>query len=289
MELGIIFAVVAMLSWGIGDVLIQKTTRTIGNWESLFIISTFGVIVILPFVAGKSWTLFTTAGSALPALLLAGLILFFAALLDFEALREGKLAVVEPIWSLEIPVSALLAYILLREHLSILQIVTIAFLIVGLAFVSFRGGKIKAKHFLEKGALIAVLAACFMGTANFFMGLSGRFTDSLVTNFITSLIIMVLTGIYLLYRGRIGKLFKDIRQHKKLLFTMSFFDNLAWVAFVAAMALAPIGIVVALSESYIIIVVLIGIFINKEKIVKHQKFGLVIAVASAILLATISL
>jgi drug/metabolite transporter (DMT)-like permease len=52
------------------------------------------------------------------------------------------------------------------------------------------------------------------------------------------------------------------------------------------MTLAPIAISVALSESYIIIAVLLGMFVNKERLRKHQIFGMIVAIISAILLAS---
>jgi drug/metabolite transporter (DMT)-like permease len=51
------------------------------------------------------------------------------------------------------------------------------------------------------------------------------------------------------------------------------------------MSLSPIAIVTALSESYIIIAVILGLSLNKEKIGKHQKVGLAIALISAITLS----
>ena len=49
-ELGIIFAFAAMLCWGFGDFLIQKSTRKFGDVETLFFISFFGAVVLFPFV-----------------------------------------------------------------------------------------------------------------------------------------------------------------------------------------------------------------------------------------------
>jgi drug/metabolite transporter (DMT)-like permease len=288
MSVGIILAVIAMLSWGIGDFLIQRSTRSIGNFETLFIITGFGSLILLPFVWSDLHVLFANPINILLPLTISGVVIFVAALLEFESLREGKLSVIEPIWSLEIPTAVLIAYIVLDEVLSGKQIALIALLILALAFTSFKGGKIKARHFLEKGALLAVLAALTMGTANFFMGYSGRISDSLLTNFVASVIIAVITLIYIIAKGRIKKMIQDIKSQPKTLLAMSFFDNLAWVAFVAAMAISPIGIVVALTESYIIIVVLLGIFVNKERLVLHQKIGLIVAVLTAITLASIS-
>ncbi|MSS75081.1 hypothetical protein EXS73_02625 [Candidatus Pacearchaeota archaeon] len=67
---------------------------------------------------------------------------------------------------------------------------------------------------------------------------------------------------------------------------MCILDNAAWIAFAYAMVLTPIGIVVALSESYILIGVLLGICVNKEHLQLHQKFGLILALGAAIWLAT---
>src|SRR3989344_5712612 len=125
MSMGIILAIVAMLSWGIGDFLIQRSTRSIGDMETLFVITGFGTLVLLPFVWNDIPLLFTNTESSLSILVFAGIVLCISALLQFEALRKGKLAVVEPIWSLEIPVSALLAYFIIGERLEPLQIVFI--------------------------------------------------------------------------------------------------------------------------------------------------------------------
>ena len=69
---------------------------------------------------------------------------------------------------------------------------------------------------------------------------------------------------------------------------MSIADNVAWVAYVFSMTLAPIAVATALSESYIVITVLLGLFVNHEKLQKHQKVGLVAAVAVALALASIT-
>ena len=90
---------------------------------------------------------------------------------------------------------------------------------------------------------------------------------------------------YFTYNRKIKLVIKDFKRDKKLLIWMSILDNIAWLAFAAAMSLAPISIAVALSESYIIIAVILGIYINKEPLKAHQKVGLVVAILSAIALA----
>ncbi len=69
---------------------------------------------------------------------------------------------------------------------------------------------------------------------------------------------------------------------------MAVTDNVAWIAYTFAMTLTAIGVATALSESYIIITVLLGLTINRERLEFHQKLGLVTALIAAVVLAAIT-
>ncbi|MCX6719458.1 MAG: DMT family transporter [Candidatus Taylorbacteria bacterium] len=284
-SVGIGLAFVAMLCWGFGDFLIQKSTRKLGDWETLFVISLFGVLVLLPFVwKSIPGVLMGSLGNIL-ILSAASVVILLAALIDFEALRKGKFAIVEPIWSLEVPVAALLAFFLLNERISVFQIVSIIALLVCLMMVSFREKSFSKSLLMEKGALLAVIGAMIMGCSNFLMGWGGRVTDPLFVNFFTNVFLTLATLLFLIVSGRMNRVWGDIKHGYGYLLPMALFDNIAWIAYVFAMNLSSIAVVTALSESYIIITVLLGLFINKEKIQKHQKVGLVGAIIFAIVLA----
>jgi drug/metabolite transporter (DMT)-like permease len=286
--IGIGLAFVAMLCWGFGDFLIQKSTRKIGNWETLFIICGFGTLVLLPFVWKNIPELFAGDIVTLAVLFGGALVLLIAALLDFEALRVGKISIVEPIWSLEIPAATILAFLILGERVTTFQTVIIVLLIIGLMLVSLKERYSVKKFFVEKGVVIAFFSAIVMGVANFFVGWGARVSDPLMVNFIINIFITVATGIYLLQSGKLKKTFKDLSANRALLLPMAISDNAAWIAFAFAMSLAPIAIAVALSESYIIVAVLLGLFINREHLQQHQKFGLIMALISAIVLASVA-
>lgn len=283
--IGIGLAFVAMLSWGFGDFLIQKSTRKLGDWETLFLITLFGGIVLLPFVWTRIPGIFAEKGMPLAILFIASVVLFIAALLEFESLKEGKLAVIEPIWSFEVPVAAFLAYVLLGENISFTQIVIIVSLILCLILLGLRHKNISSSMFLEKGAMIAFISAIFMGGANFFMGWGGRISDPLMINFFSDVFIAVISGAVLLFRGRLMSSFTDVGKNLRLLLPMAVSDKVAWIAFVFSMTLAPIAIATAFSESYIVIAVLLGLVVNKEKLHVHQKFGLIGAIIMALMLA----
>lgn len=287
-NLGVGLAFVAMLSWGIGDFFIQKSVRRVGNVEALLYMSIFGAVVLSPFVYKNIPALFMGSWQILAVLGILCVVLFIASLLDFEALKIGKLSVIEPIWSFEVPVSALLAFILLGEVVTLAQAILIASLLLGLILISLRNKIEFRKLILEKGAMIALAGAIFMGASNFLMGWSSRLSDPLMANFITDVFMIVILTMFLVGRGRLKRTIKNFSLNKTILIQMSVLDNTAWVAFAFAMSLAPIGVIVALSESYIIIAVILGLMLNRERLILHQKVGLVMAIISAIILAAIT-
>ncbi len=285
MSLGIIAALVAMLCWGFGDFLIQRSTRSIGDWETLFLITIFGCVALLPFVADDLPAIFSGLDRTLWIIIASGVFLFVAALLEFEALKEGKISVIEPTWSLEIPTAAILAAFILNESLSSIQTFAIIGLIAGLILVSYRSGTLHKRFLFEKGVRISILAALLMGITNFFVGWGARETDPLIINFFISGVSLVGSGIFLIAKGKLVATFRHIISYPKTVIPMMILDNVAWIAFAYGLALAPIGITVALSESYIIIAVLLGIFVGREKLERHQYVGLLTAIIAAITLA----
>ncbi|TSC57964.1 MAG: Uncharacterized protein Greene041679_206 [Parcubacteria group bacterium Greene0416_79] len=199
--------------------------------------------MLVPFVYDDLPALFAEGEARNLAVLVVGaLVLFVATLLNFEALRVGKLSVVEPIWSLEIVAAATAAFFVLGETLAFREFTLIVYLMLGLFLVSFRGKIFSHRHFLERGVWLALLGAVSMGLANFFVGWGARLTDALVMNFTFHVVIAALSGAYLLLLGRFRRAFRDLLAYRASLIPMIITDNAAWVAYAFAMALIPIGI-----------------------------------------------
>ncbi len=285
--LGLLAAAAAMAFWGFGDFLIQRFARRIGDWESLFYISAFGAVAIFPFVYGQIHLLLANIG-ALALLAATSVVLLAAALFDFEALKDGKLAVTEPIFVLEIPVAALLAFFLINEGITLTQTILVGGLIVGLVLVSVRGSHLRRRKWLEKGVLLAFVGSVFMGATNFAFGIAARGTSALMVNWFTSLFLAAACLAYLAYRSRLHRLRLDWRLGAKPLLAMCAFDNAAWIAFAYATVLAPIAIAVSISQCFIVITVLLGIFVSREKLMLHQKIGIAVSVAIAVALALVT-
>lgn len=284
--MGIFFAFVALFAWGIGDFLVQKSTRRFGDGLAMFFVTGFGVIVLLPFILNDFSFLFDLRNFLV--LLLSSLVILIAGLLDFEALRVGKIAIIEPINAVEVPVTVALSWFLLHEHLDFLQLLLVVVVIVGIFLVSTTSFKNFKKARLERGIWIAFVANLCMGGANFLIGVSARETSPLFINWFMNIFIFVAMSGFLFHTGQWRNIVKTWQAEKRLILLVSFFDNLAWVAYAAATVFIPIAIAIGISESYIALAAILGIVLNKEKLAGHQKIGLAITALAAVALAFFS-
>jgi uncharacterized membrane protein len=285
--IGIALAFVAMLSWGFGDFMIQKSTRKVGDWETLFIITAFGTIVLLPFVLGRLPALVYDP-KGLFILIGGAITLTAAAIFELESFRKGKLAVVEPILPFEIPAAAIMAFLVLGDVVNALQFILVGALIIGLCLVSYARKGVSKRLLAEKGIYLGLIGAILMGFADFFLGWGSRVVDPIMANFVLDFVMAAVSMFYLLSRGRFARVANDLRANPTLLITMSISDNVGWIAYAFAMSIVPIAVATGLSESSVIIAVLLGLFINKEKLHVHQKVGLIVAIAAALTLAAIT-
>lgn len=276
----IILSLSVMIFWGVGDFLIHKSSRRFGVWEVLFLICGFSTIVLFPFVLGS---ISSIKSENILGISLLSILVLFTSLFVFLALKTGKLSVIDSLFAFEVPLTAMLAFFILGEYLSTLEMILASFVVVGLLLVSFK--KISKKELFEKGTFIALVAALFMGFQNFYVGVTARTIDPLLVIWITHLFAFIVALIYLGYNGRIKQTLKIFSINKKLALSLAFVDNAAWICYAYAASIAPIAVVVAISESYIAIAVLLGVIINKERLNLHQTIGIILAISAAVMLS----
>jgi len=285
--MGLTFAFLAIISWGVGDFLIQKSARRFGDWLAMFFITAFATVALTPLIIKDLPTLLDNS-QGLIILMLSSFVILVAGLLDFEALKKGKISVVEPIYTLEIIITTTLAWFLIGEKLSWIELVLIGLVVTGIFLISTkRFGDWSLKK-IEKGVFLAISATILMGGVNFLFGFGSRLTNPLMMNWFTSVFITIVTGCYLIYHNQLKSLTTHWRDHKKLIFGAGLFDIMAWVSYSYSMLYLPIAIATGITETYVILASILGIIFNKEKLKKHQWVGFFITIVSAISLAFIA-
>ncbi len=285
--MGLLFAFTAIVSWGLGDFLIQKNARKFGDWIALFFVTIIGSILFLPFVWNDIPALLSNSNNLL-FLLGTSVVLLIAGLMDFEALRRGKISVIEPIYAFEVPVTVGLSTFLLHEHMTSAQTIMVILLMIGIVLISTKTFSHFKNLHAERGAFMAIGATTGMGIINFLFGIGARAISPLVVNWFTSVFLAIVCFVYIVSTKKYQHLAHDWRRNRKLISVTGIFDNLAWIAYAYAAIYMPIAIATSLTESYIALAAMLGLIYNKERLRTHQYAGLVLCVIAAIILAFIT-
>ncbi len=285
--IGIIFAFLAFVTWGFGEFFAQKVIRHVGSWIALFFDCCFVLFGLLFFV----WKdLFILTMGDFVLLTLTSIVVAGASLLDFQALKEGKICIVEPIIGLEIPLTAAFSITLGGESISMVQIILILVVFIGiiLAITEHHEKLHYHKRIFEKGVTLALVAAICMALNNLLVGVSSREISPLMTIWFTDSFVAVICAIYIIYTKNYKNIFLKFRNHIKIIFGHSFFDNAGWIAFAYSTLFIPISITTTISEGYIALAAFLGLVISREKIKRHQFIGVVFAMIGVIALAYFS-
>lgn len=116
-------------------------------------------------------------------------------------------------------------------------------------------------------------------------GITARATSPLMVNWFTSVVITIISFIFLIYHREVKDITRDLANHPGIIICVAAFDNLAWITYTYALVYLPIAIATGISECYIVLTIVLGLMFNKEKIKKHQWAGLMLAVVGVIVLS----
>ncbi|MCX6803399.1 MAG: DMT family transporter [Candidatus Diapherotrites archaeon] len=284
LEIFILAAFLAMLCWGFADFFIQRSVRKIGDVEALAFIGLIGFLVLTPFVLPDLALLFIPEN--LFIVVGFGLFAFVVAMFNFEALKEGKLSVIDVVLEIELPIAIIIGFFLFIEFPSVLQLFLIIPIFVGIILISFKKSfSFKKSHLLEKGVLFAFAAGIGLGFIDSFTGLAARSLSPLLAIWVPWAVIFFVSMLVVFTRKDFKKIVFNAKKFKWLIIAMGLIDTIAWVCYAYSMAEINIGIATAITESYPVIGIILGVIINREKITKFQIVGAVLTIVASILLA----
>jgi len=165
--IGIIFGIVALIAWGISDFFAAHSTRNTNATKTFFwsqatslallTITFFLFFFKIPSISTVQWIQIV----ALTVVTIAAFLTFY------KGLHVGKVGSVSPIVAAWPTVTLFFALTLLGEHLTSLQGIAVALVILGGVLSSFKIHNILKMNFksIVKGANYAVAAAVLFGIA----------------------------------------------------------------------------------------------------------------------------
>ncbi len=287
--MGIALAFCALIGWGFGDFFIQRSVRHFGVLTALAYIGLFAGIVLLPFVWHDIPATFADIAN-IKLLGGLGLLTLACAIIEFTAFGEGKIAVLEPILSSELPITVILGVAVLGEVFSLTQALLMIAVFVGISLVAtLQVGHLRHRHILlERGTLLALFSVLGLAAGNILVAIASREISPLMTIWSTFLFIGLASLLWLLVTGQASKFTRGLREHPILALSESFFDTFGWLAFAYATTYTSVAVATTISESYVLIAVALGIIYNREKLKLHQVLGIPLALAGVLLLSSLA-
>jgi drug/metabolite transporter (DMT)-like permease len=285
--LGIIFALVALFSWGFGDFFAQRGIKKIGVWKTLFMGDLVGLLIFLPFV-WKDIIILNKQEAIL--LVLVGAVYTCASLFYFLGLKSGKLASIEPMNGLEILFTVGLGVTLGKEDLNLIQFILIILVFIGIVLaVTIHHTHLRYhKRLFERGVILAGVGATGMALTNFLVGTASHQLSPILIVWFIHTAITLQCFIYLYYNHQLKSVFSFPMNIYKLTIGSGILNNAGWLGFAFSTTFIPISITTTISEGYIAMAVGSGIFVNKERLKYHQKIGIIIAILGVIMLSAVS-
>jgi drug/metabolite transporter (DMT)-like permease len=278
----ILAAIGAMFCWGFGDFFIQKSTRKIGDVETLAWIGILGSFGVLPFVWHELAIIWQK--SNFQTLLLLGIITSVVSLINFEALRRGKLSVIEVLLEFELPITVILAIFFFNENLGLVQTLFVLVIFCGVLLIAIKPSDLKKYNKLESGALLALSTAVGYGLINFLTAVGAKETSPLIVVWVPWVMMSIISLLYLLYKGRVRSFYSHALENPGLVLSIGVLDTLAWVLFAIAVQRKELAVTIAITESYPAISLFLGVAVNRESITKYQIVGAILTISASIMI-----
>ena len=289
MTLAIVFAFLAMIAWGVGDFLIQKTVKKIGNLEAMFWINIIAGLGLLPLVI-KDIPLMLDPVNLWPIILITVTDFLFAYFL-FRAYQQGKLSVVETVLLAEIPLTIILGLVFFHEYLSLTQLVFILLIVIGIFLISRPKPSrwVKFKNFFlgqgrvwEKGLGLSLVAVIFSAFYNLLTAVNARNISAFAAVWIPWVVVSIFLAVFISYKQGFKDLWERTLKFKGLVLATGIIDTAAWVFYALAVIRKDMAIVTAIVSGYAVIAMFLDVKFNKQSIGAWQYLGACLVVGGAV-------
>ncbi len=264
------------ITWSFGNILVKKSFARLSPWQTY---AYDAVAIALPL-----WLIYgyLTGGNLLhitPVAFFSAFIISIVYMLYYYAIYKGPLGLTTPIIATYPVIAVVLSFTLGHEQLGFAATIGIILTIVGIILISLPA-KLKIKF--EKWVFLSLLVSIGYGITAF----TGKIAVSEVGN-ATYLMILAITQVMVVILWKLiirDKIPKINFQTLGISGLGILFLNIGNIAYYIALEKGLASVVVPLSNSYIVLLVIMSVIILKEKISKHQLIGIATVIIGVILI-----
>jgi len=283
LSLGILFGIIAMLSWGVADFFAAKSVRKSGVFKTYFWIQAISLavysLIFLLFFEFPAISLMTFALIVICAFIGITTVMSF-----YKGLQVGIVSIISPIAASYAVVTVILSLIFLNETITAFHAIGITFVIFGAILASFKFHdliRLKVKN-VAAGVKYAVFAMLGWGVLMVLV-------DVLVSGlgwFFPILFIVTVEICYLLIYSGITK--KSISFPKNIaLFVIlaGILEVIAFLSFGFSITSENVAIVAPIISAFPAITIILARIFFKEILELNQKIGIAAVLMGLVLLS----
>ncbi|MAH01945.1 hypothetical protein CMO87_01800 [Candidatus Woesearchaeota archaeon] len=283
LTLGILFAIVAMIGWGIADFVAAKAVRKITVIKTFLWSQSIGLVFFLIIFA----LFFKFPSIPFPTLILisiSSLIIVIAGLAFYKGLQVGYVSIISPISSASAVITVILSLIFLNETLTRVQAIGVTLAILGAILTSFKFHdliKLKLKN-IATGVEYALITM-------FGWGVMVILIDILVSElgwFFPIFLLKVFVVFYvLMYSGITKKNISFPRNALLLVILAGILESGAFLLFGAGLTYENTSIIAPIVSAFPIVAIILARIFFKEILELNQKLGVVTVILGVVLLS----
>ncbi len=284
LEIGILLALITMLSWGTADFFAKKAIDKVGYKTSLILnqLVAFGPLVVFAILFFKfpqfSVNLALTTVSA-------GILGVIGYVFLYRGFQKGNVSVVSPITASWSVITTLLAVFFFQETLLPLQIIGIAAVFIGIFLASTNLAELKKsiREGRSSGISDALISMAAWGIAYTLLR-----PMSIVFGPIMALLFLRIAALAVLFSWtKITK--TKLSTPTRIIFTFiaiaGLLDLAGFLAFNISISTAFLSIVGPVAATYPAVTIVLAYLFIKEKIVDNQKIGIIAILAGLALIS----
>ena len=275
-------AVFAALTAILAKAGIQKTDSDVATALRTIVVLVFAWLMV--FLVGSQRDVFSIDGRSMAFLVLSGLATGASWLCYYRALQLGDVNQVTPIDKSSTVLTILLAFLLLREEVTVWKSVGCVAIAAGSLLMIRRKEATTAAS--GRGWLWhAVLSAVFASLTSILgkIGISG--VESNLGTAIRTCVVLVMAWVMVLVTGKQGEVKKIGRKELLFICCSGVATGASWLCYYRALQEGPASVVAPIDKLSVLVTVAFSYFVFGEKLGRKQAAGLVLLTAGTVAMA----
>lgn len=262
---------------------IKNTDSNVATALRTIIVLIFSWIMV--FVAGAQNGITTLTGKTIVFLVLSGLSTGASWLCYFRALQLGDVNKVAPIDKSSTILTMLLAFIFLRENLSVLKVIAMVAIGVGTYLMIQKKEVDKTEESsVKKWLFYALASAVFASLASILGKVGMQDINSNLGTAIRTIVVLIMAWVVVFVTGK----YQTVKQIDKSSWIFLVLSGVAtgasWLCYYRALQTGPASVVVPIDKLSILVTIAFSYVVFHEKLSAKSGIGLVLIVAGTLLL-----